>query len=49
MFRGRGGMENFQRQEKNFLGWGIKFFCIGQGGTENSDTKIILKMILIQK
>ena len=25
-------MENFQRQGRNFLGGGIKFFCIGQGG-----------------
>ena len=33
IFRGREGMENFQRQGRNFLGGRIKFFCIGQGGT----------------
>ena len=37
-------MENFQ----NFLGV-IKFVRIRQRGTQNSDAKIILKMILIQK
>ena len=27
-----GGMKNFQRQGRNFLGGGVKFFWIRQGG-----------------
>ena len=44
-----GGMKNFQRQGRNFLGRNQIFLDQAGGGTQNCDTKIILKMILIQK
>ena len=43
-----GGIENVDRHGRNFLG-GNQIFLDQAGGTQNSDTKIILKMILIQK
>ena len=47
ILRGNG---KFSEAGKEFLGGkGIKFFWIRQGWTQNSDTEIILKMILIQK
>ena len=49
IFRGRGGMKNFQRQGRNFLGGSQIFLDQAGGGTQHCDTKIILKIILIQK
>ena len=45
-----GGEEilEFSEAGEEFFRGGVKFFWIRQGGTQNCDTKIILKMILIQ-
>ena len=48
-FQRQGGMKNFQRQGRNFLGGGYQIFLDQAGGTQNSDTKVILKIILISK
>ena len=42
-------MEDFQRQGRHFLGGESNSSASGRGGTQNSVTIIILKMILIQK
>ena len=49
-FKRQGGNEKFSEAgEEFFRGGESNFSGSGRGGTQNCDTKIILKMILIQK